>query len=54
MLIAFMINAKLQEHRIVHNKRPTFCCLTKKEQSVKSYLMEQRWHASCLWKVHMY
>lgn len=41
MLIAFMINAKLQEHRILHNKHPTDC--TKKEQSVEtvkeSYLM---------------
>lgn len=38
MLIAFMINAKLQEHRILHNKRPSFHGCTETEQSVKGKL----------------
>ena len=36
MLIAFMIHAKLQGRRILHNKRLTFCGCTKKEQSVET------------------
>lgn len=42
MLIAFTINAKLQEHRILHNKRPTFCACTKKEQSVEKKQEEKQ------------
>lgn len=58
MLIVLMVNAKLQKHRILYNKHPTFCGCAKKEQSVekekKTDLMSCRAHTSRVLKMHIH
>lgn len=54
MLIASMINAKLQEHRILHNKHLTFCGFTKERTKClgsEENVPDEPWSASllCTW-----
>lgn len=54
MLIAFMINAKLQKHRILHNEPPHLLCLHKEtvEMLKENCPTSRKRHASCPLQVH--
>lgn len=57
MLIAFMNNAKLHEHRVLHNKHNTPSAAAQRKNNVLEYWRKAIWiHACCMFNVrtHVY